>query len=75
MNHVKSLVSWFAVASVVGLAILGAQACPHTDVAALSSPPIPGKAFGPTIEEFIQAAREINPGYTSVENSVDNPSW
>ncbi len=53
MRFAKSFVSWFAVASVVGLAISVAMACPRTDVAALSSPPIPGAAFGWTIDEAV----------------------
>ncbi len=53
MKYLKSLAAWVVIACVVVLSISLAQACPRTSIESLSSPPVPGAAFGPTIDEAI----------------------
>ncbi len=50
MNHLKSLASWLVILSIV---VISLSLCPRTSTESLSSPPIPGAAFGPTIDEKV----------------------
>ncbi len=53
MRFVSAMLSWLAVCLIVALAISASQAIPRTSTESLSSPPVPGAAFGPSIYEAI----------------------
>ncbi len=50
MKHIISTLSWIAIACI---AIVSLSLCPRTNTESLSSPPIPGAAFGPSIDEVV----------------------